>query len=178
MNELLETRPKTLGDICAEHGVETTYQLDQFVTELDQALMKKQAWDYANPGFPNNVIVVDLERVDQRHFSPIAKFWVNQIIWFWYHHAISCARGMYRSPTRALAFAEIALTYQDRLQPGHPNRITRLLYLLLSKKSHEARKWIDSGPPDWDIAERETAEYLMKEYMDGRFEPARFDPIQ
>ena len=107
MNEPLETRPKTLGDICAEHGVETARQLDQFVTEMDQELMKKQAWDYANPGFPNNVIVANLERVDQRHFSPIAKFWVNQIIWFWYHHAISCAREMYRSPTRALAFAAV-----------------------------------------------------------------------
>ena len=153
-----------LQDAYALAGVENTRELRQVYDQEDQRLMKGGMWDYDNPALLVNRIKAAL---DGEAYNPILysddREWCAEILWFWHHHAISCA--IWRKKDRAAArfHAISALQYQGQ---DHPNKITRLLYLLVHDRVDDAVRWCGEIV---DEVEKETAVSLLVEYRDGGF---------
>jgi hypothetical protein len=109
----------------------------------DQKLMRAETWDYDNPDLLVNKVKETIEEVGLEHLEGEEAKWCREIVWFWYHHAISCAIARYRDREAAKAFAAKALD----LQPAdHPNRITKLLYLLINDNLEEAERYVAEIP--------------------------------
>jgi hypothetical protein len=70
--------------------------------------------------------------------------------------------ALHKDVNSAKKFAEKALEYQSE---GHPNKITRLLLLLLEDKLTEAEEWTKTIRPD--SVEVETARDLINNYKLG-----------
>ena len=142
-------------------GAHTPLELSNLYSEEDQKLMKSRSWDYDNPDLVTNKVKGIIEIVDVNKLTEQEKDWRNEILWFWYHHAISCAIWRYKDKEKAKLYASKALEIQDR---SHPNQITRLLDLLVNDKIQEAEKWASEIN---DEVEKETALSLIQEYKDG-----------
>ncbi len=94
------------------------------------------------------------------------RVWLNEIIWFWYHHAISYAIRI-NNRVLAQAYAEKALLFQDYHQPT--NRITKLLWFLTRDRVGDAAEWIEIDPEHSDY---QTGIDLLDEYRSrGGFFP-------
>jgi len=72
-------------------GVETPFELSRAYTKQEQVLFKNHTWDYEDATQMQNVIRAILESVKEESLSEEEKEWRNEILWFWYHHAISVA---------------------------------------------------------------------------------------
>ena len=72
-------------------------------TREDQKLMKSGEWDACNPVLITNRVKTLLEQIDQNYLSESDREWWSEILWFWYHHAVSYA--IWRARDRALAQA-------------------------------------------------------------------------
>lgn len=155
-----ENRP--IDVLCSLYGVSDVKLLARLSDAIDQHLMRESEWDYNKPECGNNKLVRELEKLDRTGMTLEENYWVNQIIWFWYHHAISCALFKYFDRSAAQAFAIRALEHQERL-PDHPNRITRLLYYLVFGQHDKAQQWVQSF--SLDDAEADTAEGLLLDYQ-------------
>ena len=79
----------------------------------------------------------------------------ENILYLWYHHAISNAIKK-KNKEKAIYFAEQALNYQPK---DSTNKITKLLYLILTGNLEEADKYIQ----EIEGYQKETAETLLKE---------------
>ncbi len=128
----------------------------------DQRLMHGQKWDYDNPLLLTNQVKEILSEIDLNTLNEEEHWRCKEILWFWHHHAISSAIWRQKSRTDAIFHANEALRYQDE---GHPNKITRLLHLLIHDKLEEAEKWAEQIHED----EQEATEMLFEEYRAGRF---------
>ena len=144
-------------------GAKTPLELSQLYTVEDQKLMKSNEWDYANPDLITNKIKDILERIDTDTLSEQEREWRGEILWFWHHHAISCAIARYKDKTQAQIFAAKALEVQPE---DHPNKITRLLYLLVNDKLEEAETWVSKIE---DEHEKSTARDLVEGYKEKGF---------
>ncbi len=145
----------------------TPLEMSNNYTEEDQKLMKSGEWDYDNPDLITNKVKVLLEEIDPSTLSEDEADWRNEVLWFWYHHAISCAVGK-NDQVAAQDYAQKALDIQH---PDHPNKITRLLYLLVNDKLEEAEEWakaIDEEP------EKSTSRNLIDHYIKERFFKNKF----
>ncbi|MEK7642013.1 MAG: hypothetical protein AAB365_03415 [Patescibacteria group bacterium] len=152
---------RPIDKICRRFGVETVRGLDRYITSVDQQLMKAGLWDYKNSDYENNKLVRELRDLALDDLTADEKYWVRQIIWFWYHHAVSCALFKYSNRTFAQIFAVEALKYYELL-PDHPNKITPLLYYLVFNRFEEAEHWVQSFPLDHD--EAQTAVDILMDY--------------
>lgn len=144
-------------------GAKTPLELSNLYSDEDQKLMGNHAWDYNNPNLITNKIKTIIEGVDFDNLTDEEKEWCNEILWFWYHHAISCAIWRHNDKPKAQEYATKAVNLQDT---SHPNKITKLLYLLVHDKLEEAQEWEKSIPID---IEKGTAEGLIEDYKEGRF---------
>lgn len=119
--------------------------------------MKSSTWDYDNPGLICNQVKSELEKIDMISLTEEEREWVQETLWFWYHHAISCA---IRKGDKATAqkMAEKAVDIQPK---NHPNQITQLLYYLVHDNLEGARVYAKDIQ---DEMEQDTAEFLMKSY--------------
>jgi hypothetical protein len=139
-------------------GAKTPLELSQLYTVEDQKLFKSHEWDYENPNLITNQVKMALEAVDVSHLNEAEQEWSEEILWFWYHHAISCA--IWKKDLKAAKeFAKKALEHQSE---SHPNKITYLLYLLVNDEIEEAELWLKTIPVD--SIEVDTAQYLIDEY--------------
>ncbi|MBP6858582.1 MAG: hypothetical protein KBC33_01985 [Candidatus Pacebacteria bacterium] len=154
------TRP--IDAIYAQFGVRGAQELHIFTTKIDQHLMKSRRWDYKKEKLITNEIARILETIDRAGMNDEENEWVDEIIWFWYHHATSCAIFKHKDKVAAQGFAQKAIEYQQRW-PDHPNKITWLLYLLVNDRHEEAEAWVKSLPPDHP--EKSTAAGTMADYM-------------
>jgi hypothetical protein len=143
-------------------GILDFYSLAFAYTVEDQKLMKTDAWDDENPILITNRVRHILEGIDPMALDEKDRVWWREIMWFWYHHAISCA--IWKRKDRALAqrYADKAREIQGDL--GHPNRITEVLRLLVHDKVGDARKMVDQL-----ITEANSAKELLEEYERGEF---------
>ncbi len=142
-------------------GVTTMHGLSRAYTAEDQKLMKEGKWDYENPELLTNKIKILLEKIDPTTLSEEEKEWRGEILWFWYHHAISCAISRYKDKERAQEYVEKALEYQDN---DHPNKITRLFYFLLHDDLKAAEDFAEEIEND-----KETAQWLIDDYVAGKW---------
>lgn len=144
-------------------GANTPLQLSSRYTEEDQLLMEARAWNYNNPALITNQIKNIVEEVPKDALHPTERAWAEEILWFWYHHAISCAIWRYRDKDAAKVYAQKALEHQST---DHPNQITKLFDLLLNDKLDEAKKWAASIDDD---VEAKTAADLISGVESGKW---------
>lgn len=156
-NSFIENSPiKEAYNLLQAHS---PLELSKKYTEEDQRLMKSKSWDYSNPDLLTNKVKEILEKVPAEYLSNEEKEWRNEILWFWYHHAISCALGRYHDLEKAKYFASEALCHQSE---DHPNQITKLFDLLVNDKLQEAEEFSQNI-----VNDKDTAEYLISAYKDN-----------
>lgn len=131
--------------------------------KADQDAIKQGTWDYDDPNFLCNQVFIAVERLNRGKLTKEERIWFRELQWFWHHHAISCAI-MKKDKKRAQKEATIALQLQSA---DHPNKITRLLYLLVHDRIEEAECFVSTiahSIIDGVDVERETAQDLLREY--------------
>ncbi len=143
-------------------GACTFLELSKAYTREDQKLMNSREWDAHNPALVTNRVKKVLEEIDPEQLESNDRMWRDEILWFWYHHATSCARNR----LSAQAYASRALELQGI---DHPNRITRLLWYLAHDKIDEAKTWMASAPADADEVEHQSGLELILEYEQKKF---------
>ncbi len=144
-------------------GAKTPLELSNLYSVEDQKLMRSSSWDYADEESVVNKVKVILEAINPSALTVEEREWRQEILWFWYHHSISCAVWRHKDKTAAQIYAAKALEYQPA---DHPNKITQLLNFLVNDKLEDAEKWagdIDEEP------EKDTAASLVQEYKEGKF---------
>lgn len=143
-------------------GAKTPFkmELSNKYSEAEQILFKSQEWDYDNPNQIQNKVKAILESVDPEVLTEDEQDCRQEILWFWYHHAISCAIWK-KDRAKAIEYSKKALALQDE---NHPNKITKLLSLLVNDKLNEAEESVKTVEID-----RNTAEELIEDYKKGKF---------
>lgn len=144
-------------------GAKTPMELSNLYSAEDQKLMKFGTWDYGNPELIVNKVKSILESIESNTLTEDERMWRQEILWFWNHHAISCAIWRYKDREAAKMYADKALEYQPL---EHPNKITRLLKLLASDKVEDAQRWAETIIEE---PEKSTAISLVKDYKEGNF---------
>jgi hypothetical protein len=144
-------------------SAKTPLELSNLYSDEDQKLMNSGAWDYGNPELLVNKVKEILESIDPQTLTDDEIDWRQEILWFWYHHAISCAIWRYRDRETAKNYVAKALDYQPA---EHPNQITRLFDFLVNDKVAEAEQWAESIKEE---PEKSTASLLVEEYKEGKF---------
>lgn len=130
------------------------------IVNLNNPYSSNDVWDYDNPQQIHNKIKVELEEIDLATLSESERDWCREILWFWHHHAISCA--YWKQDRDAACFHSAkALGYQE---PGHPNKITKLLFFLIRDEIAQARLWAETID---DEVESLTAQNLLAWYERG-----------
>ena len=143
--------------------VDNVFDLHKRYLEEDQKLMKSGQWDYDNPDLLVNKVKNILEQVDVSKLSEEELEWQQEILWFWYHHAISCAVFKKQDKTAAQKYATKALEHQliSQPDPEKRNQITNLLYLLVNNRYEEAKEWAVQIKIDY---EKDTAQSIIEEW--------------
>jgi hypothetical protein len=149
----------TLSDAYDLMGVRDIRELHKAYGREDQRLFVSREWDYENPSLLINQVWKILSALDLAMLTEGEREWCQEILWFWHHHAISCAMWK-RDRVTARFHACEALRYQG---DEHPNKITRLLLLLIDDKLVEAEALVQQIDED-----RETAQYLVDFYKEGK----------
>ena len=162
--EKFETEKSPLREAYEMLGAHTPLELSNLYSERDQELMESRLWDYENPELITNKIKNVLEQIDPASLTEDEKEWRQEIVWFWYHHAISCAIWRYKDKEMAQRYATKALEIQPQ---GHPNKITRLLFYLAHDRLEDANAWV--ATLDSDDEELDTAESLIRDYIEIGF---------
>lgn len=152
-------------------GANTPLELQNFYSDADQKLMKSGEWNYNNPNLITNKVKSVLEKVDGNFLTEGEKEWVQMILWFWYHHAMSIAMSKLRDKEKAKEFGAKAMELNPK---DNDNKITEIYYLLLNEKLAEAEKLansipegiLDDGKPN---PEPQTARELIEDYRKGLF---------
>ncbi|MBP6868844.1 MAG: hypothetical protein KBC16_01915 [Candidatus Pacebacteria bacterium] len=154
----------TIADLYAHFSVKNDEELEKMYMELDQRLMMSGSWDYKNESFLTNQIAKAIEKVGLENTTNVEeRYWLQQMVWLWYHHAITCAIEKYGDAQQALEFSEKALQWQPK---NHPNKITRLLYLLLKNEVAQAKEWTATITTE---PERTTSLAILTSYEEGTF---------
>lgn len=143
-------------------GVGNFHDLSNAYAQEDQVLMKAGTWDDQDPTLITNQVKGILEGINPAALDEVDRFWWREIMWFWYHHAISCAIWTRKDRTLAQRYADTARKIQGQL--GHPNRITEMLRLLVYGQLEDAQELSDQL-----LTEAHSAEQLLKEYERGEF---------
>ena len=112
----------------------TPLEMSQLYTKEDQKLMKAKKWDYDNPSLVVNIVKNLLEKIDPTTLTKDEAKWRQEVLWFWYHHAISCAISK-NDKMAAQRYADKAVVLQ---KSNHPNKITLLLYNLVHDELEHA----------------------------------------
>lgn len=141
-------------------GVQTFLDLSRAYSREDQVLMKSREWDAYNPFLITNQVKAILEQIDPTDLGESDRMWRDEILWFWYHHAVSCERNR----IQAQAYAAKALELQGN---DHPNRITKLLWFLTHDRVYEAKEWVAKIPTD--SVECQTGLDTIREYEERKF---------
>jgi hypothetical protein len=146
-------------------GVSDFLALSRAYTAEDQRLFKSGTWDPGDSGLLTNQVKVLLEVLNPEELNEEDREWRQEILWFWYHHAVSYAIFKAKSRDQAKLYANRALVLQEGR--NHPNQMTRLLWFLIHDRLTDARKWFARLPPNHD--EHATGMHLIEEYVEGKF---------
>ena len=149
---------RNIDRVCRKYKVRNVIALEQKCRDSDQRRMRSLKWDYTKDSLDTR-IVFDLVQVPQTELTPDENWRVNQMIWLWYHHAVSCAISRHKDRKKALEFVNKALEYQARIK-DHPNKITPLFKLLLLGKLDEAKNFAKEP----DFADRDLAKDLIEDW--------------
>lgn len=143
--------------------VKSFFRLFQAYCIEDQKLMKSGTWDAHNPKLVINRVKAIIERIDTNHLNEEDREWWHEIMWFWYHHAISFALWKLNDRKLANLYAIKALEYQE----NNPNRITKVLWFLINDDPEAARAWLTA--PGVHATDLKTGIELIQDYQNGKF---------
>lgn len=130
----------------------------------DQELLHQYAWDYTVADALPNRIFEALKDVPYQDIpNKDERYWVQQILWIWYHHAVSCALWRYGDVSAARTYSKKALEVQPT---PHPNNITKLLYYLIHDDLIGAERWAKGITTE---PEHSTAQDTITLYKSGDF---------
>ncbi len=154
--EILDIQKSPMREAYNMLGAKTPLELSERYKEEEQVLFKSHEWDYENPDQIQNRLREIIEPVDVDKLTEDEKEWRNEILWFWYHHAISVTDWK-RDKEKMKFFSTKALEFQG----NNPNILTRTMYLLAHDQIEEAEKWVrlKTGDPD-----EETAREMVEDY--------------
>ncbi|MEK7639389.1 MAG: hypothetical protein AAB388_04485 [Patescibacteria group bacterium] len=152
----------TLEKAYALAGVNEPLALHEAYCDLEQPLFIARTWDYDNPSQVHNQIKRELEEINLAELGEEERDWCREILWFWHHHAISCAAWK-NDRSVACFHAEKALSYQEA---DHPNQITQLLFFIAHDRLEEAKSWAATITGD---VEGPTAVDLITWYEQGLY---------
>lgn len=147
-----------LNNLFALTGTTNLRELSDKYDAADQQLMVANLWDYTDPTLLPNQIRRLLEQLDTTALNHDDKYWRNEMLWFWYHHAVSCALFKHDDIVAARFFSSEALKRQP---DSHPNKITQLLYLLAHNQINAALTWLNAIE---DEEERRSGEEIFSAY--------------
>ncbi len=137
-------------------NAKTPLELFLNYTKEEQVLFINKTWDYENPEQIQNIVKNILESVDVSTLNDDEKFWRDNILWFWYHHAISVA-GWMKDKEKQKQFSEIAVSFGEE----HTNLLTKIMYLLTHDRLKEAEELTILNQDDPD---NETAVEMLENY--------------
>ncbi|MDB5237395.1 MAG: hypothetical protein JWL88_497 [Parcubacteria group bacterium] len=166
MNEANAENLELLEEVYSLLGVSSPSALIHAFIAEDQRLMTSQTWDYKNTDLVINKVKEIVEQIIESGFTTRNKLEdddLRDILWFWYHHAIGYAIWSYKDKNAAQVFSIKALKYQIS---DNPNKITRLLYLLVHEKEHEVDEYLKTIT---DEPDKEAAKRIFFEYKAGNF---------
>jgi hypothetical protein len=152
-----------LKNVLLLAGVKNAKELRRVYDEEDQRLMKAGEWDYDNNTLLINKIRQALNEIDWRSLNQKQREICEEIRWFWHHHAISCAIWKKKDRIKAKHHAGLACGYQP---DDHPNKITLLLWWLVSDQLEQAYRWAETITEE---PEKSTAQSLIEEYKRREF---------
>ena len=162
----MKTREISLQPAYTLLHVSTPSELARKFIEEDQKHLKARTWDYKNPDLVINKVKEIVERaISTGLFAKGEQDTedLQDMLWFWYHHAIGYAIWGEKDKTKAQEFSKKALHYQIA---ENPNKITRLLYLLVHDRHEEATTWLKKITEEPD---KTAAQGVMVEYDAGNF---------
>lgn len=139
-------------------GVQNSEELYDLYFQEDQRLMDSHSWDYDNSDLIVNKIKNSIENVGDIGLTKEEKDTKESILWFWYHHATSCALFQKKDKEKAKVYSTKALEHKDN---RNSNQITKLLYFLANDDLTEASNWADKIE---NPTEKQTALNLIKDY--------------
>jgi hypothetical protein len=134
--------------------------LSNVYSMYDQAAFKDKSWDYDNPNFICRRVVELIEGLPDDEITIEEREWFQEICWFFHHHSASYAIFLKKDKNRAKEEVELALNFQAN---DHPNKITKLLYYLLSDMLREAEEYVKTI----NGVEFETALWLIDKYKNS-----------
>jgi len=152
-----------ISEVFCLAGVPDFKGLSRVYGEKDQELMRTFSWDDESSHLVTNQVKGILEEIDPAELNKNDRMLRRRILWFWYHHAISCAIWKRKDKPLAQFYATKALEFQPR---SHPNKITQLLWFLVHDRLAEAKSWIEKE--DFVRYQLVTARKLVKEYERGK----------
>lgn len=146
-------------------NVASTADLANRFVELDQRTMKNKTWDYQNPELLLNKVKKLVEASLSRNLfvSEYERDDLRDLLWLWYHHATGQAIWKYKDKETAIKFSAKACEYQIA---ENPNKISKLLYLLVRSKRKAAEDWLTKIIDEPDKA---AAQEIMQEYLSNPF---------
>ena len=138
--------------------------LHNIYVRSDRKLFPTGKFNYDDSRLLVNRIKRALEVLPDEHFSGERDFeWKREILWYWYHHAISVAVFCRGDLFQARLFADLALWFQGR---NPSNKITRLLWHLVHGRVKQAKRWFREGVKSPD---RGTGRAVLHWYKQGHF---------
>lgn len=156
-------KQKTLEQVCAEFNVQDVYELDQLHLIHDQKHIEGESFNANNETLVNNQIKDALMGIELSKLEEDERLAVQDILWLWYHHATTVEIWQNKDFSKAMEYCKKALKY---LYPGHPNKITPMLYMALNGDIHRAKKWAET---EVNAIEYAYAIYIIDEYEKGSF---------
>ncbi|MFA7285377.1 MAG: hypothetical protein WC011_00810 [Candidatus Paceibacterota bacterium] len=147
-----------LHSIYSTFDVLNSAELHDLYFQEDQRLMDSYSWDYEDSDLIINKIKNLIENVGDIGLTKEEKDTKESILWFWYHHATSCALFQKKDKEKAKLYSTKALEYKDN---RNSNQITKLLYFLANDDLTEATNWADNIE---NPTEKQTALSLIKDY--------------
>jgi len=126
-------------------GATTPLELSNLYSKQENPLFISHEWDYDIPNQIQNKVKYILENVNESELTEDEREWREEILWFWYHHAISCANWK-KDKEKMKEFSQKALEYQG----NNPNILTRTMFLLAHDNIKEAKEWVQSKEGDED----------------------------
>jgi len=151
-------KDNAFGELYSLFNVKNPDDLYDLYFEEDQKLMNSYSWDYENNDLIVNRIKNIIETTEENKLTKKEKDTKELILWFWYHHATSCALFQKKDKEKAKLYSTKAL---EHVNNDNPNKITKLLYFLANDDLTEASKWADDIE---NSTEKQTALNLIKEY--------------
>lgn len=164
LSTMIKQKEKTLKDVYVKFKCKDLDDLIEIYTIEDQKLMHASAWDYSNSRLVPNRIMAEIESINLDTITDeYERERLPDLLWFWYHHAISCALWRYGDKVMAFEYSKKALSVQSN---KHPNKITKLLHLLIQDDIEGALEWVKTVK---DEPEKTSAEYYIDLYKKGNF---------